>query len=98
MQQFEILSNLDKEKRIVQVDNMPQLRLAPPAVYHEKVKKGVAMLRGESSNNGGPANKIQKTKDVKRKGSSVRFPLKSNIFGKFSAFPMLKNSDRLPMF
>ncbi|GJX44310.1 hypothetical protein Tco_0260986 [Tanacetum coccineum] len=36
---YEILTNLDKNKRIVQVDFMPQLRLAPPAVYHEKVRK-----------------------------------------------------------
>lgn len=72
---YEILSNLDKEKRVmVQVDNMPQLRLAPPAVYHEKVKN---MLRGESS------DKTKQSKDLKKtKGSGVRFPLKSNIFGK----------------
>ncbi|KAI3830233.1 hypothetical protein L1987_04369 [Smallanthus sonchifolius] len=90
---YEILSNLDQDKkRMIQVDNMPQLRLAPPALYQEKVKKGVAMLRGESSNNassvGGLANKIDKIKmgkqikDPKTKGSAARFPLKSNIFGK----------------
>ncbi|KAJ0479069.1 putative transcription factor WD40-like family [Helianthus annuus] len=87
---YEILSNLDKDKkRIVQVDNMPQLRLAPPAVYQEKVKKGVAMLRGESSGvGGGLANKMKtgkQIKDLKTKGPAVRFPLKSNIFGKISA-------------
>lgn len=92
---YEILSNLDKDNRMVQVDNMPSLRLAPPAVYHEKVKKGVAMLRGDSSNitsrvgvSGPAANMIEKNKsgkqirDLKTKGSAVRFPLKSNIFGK----------------
>ncbi|KAK9068340.1 hypothetical protein SSX86_012451 [Deinandra increscens subsp. villosa] len=93
---YEILSNLDQEKkRTVHVDNMPQLRLAPPAVYQEKVKKGVSILRGESSNNtstvGGLANTTDKiktgkqVKDVKTKGAAVRFPLKSNIFGNFSA-------------
>ncbi|GKA12539.1 vacuolar protein sorting-associated protein 8 [Tanacetum coccineum] len=88
LSRYEILINLDKNKRIVQVDNMPQLRLAPPAVYHEKVKKGVAMLRGESSSNTSGLAKIDKTKtgnkirDLKTKGSAVRFPLKSNIFGK----------------
>ncbi|KAI3757517.1 hypothetical protein L6452_05057 [Arctium lappa] len=78
---YEILTNLHKDKRMVQVDNMPHLRLAPPAVYHEKVKQGVAMpmLRGESSS--GPA-KIEKTKIKDLKTKAVRFPLKSNIFGK----------------
>jgi len=63
---------------MVQVDNMPHLRLAPPAVYHEKVKKGVAMpmLRGESSSSSSGPAKIEKTKT-----KAVRFPLKSNIFG-----------------
>ncbi|PWA87262.1 Clathrin, heavy chain/VPS, 7-fold repeat-containing protein [Artemisia annua] len=88
LSRYEILINLDKNKRIVQVNNMPQLRLAPPAVYHEKVKKGVAILRGESSSNTSGVAKIEKTKtgnkvkDLKTKGSGVRFPLKSNIFGK----------------
>ncbi|XP_071726434.1 uncharacterized protein [Rutidosis leptorrhynchoides] len=86
---YEILMNLDKDKRMVQVDIMPQLKLAPPTVYHEKVKKGVAMLQGESSNGGGRA-KIEKTKtgkqskNLKTKGSTGRFSLKSNIFGKES--------------
>lgn len=88
-QQYEILSNLDQDKkRIVQVDNMPQLRLAPPALYQEKVK-GVAMLRGETSNDTNKINKSRtgkQVKDPKTKGSAVRFPLKSNIFGKFSAW------------
>ncbi|KAJ9188216.1 hypothetical protein P3X46_003597 [Hevea brasiliensis] len=36
---FEILTNLQKDERLVQIENIPQLKLAPPAVYHEKVKK-----------------------------------------------------------
>ncbi|CAH1429293.1 unnamed protein product [Lactuca virosa] len=85
---YEILSNLHKQKEkrtMVQVDNIPQLRLAPPAVYHEKVKKGVGMLRvGESSDGIGiGSQKNTQIKDLKKtKGSGVRFPLKSNIFGK----------------
>ena len=77
--QYEILSNLDKEKKVmVQVDNMPQLRLAPPAVYHEKVKN--MLTQGESSNSN--SNSSHKSKK-KTKGSAVGvgFPLKSNIFG-----------------
>ncbi|KAL6985510.1 pyruvate dehydrogenase (acetyl-transferring) [Sarracenia purpurea var. burkii] len=37
---FDILTNLQKDQRLIQIENVPQLRLAPPAVYHEKVKKG----------------------------------------------------------
>ncbi|EXC13672.1 Vacuolar protein sorting-associated protein 8-like protein [Morus notabilis] len=33
---FEMLNMLQKEQRFVQVEHMPQLRLAPPALYHEK--------------------------------------------------------------
>ncbi|XP_071714193.1 uncharacterized protein [Rutidosis leptorrhynchoides] len=79
----QITRNIGCCKRMVQVDIMPQLKLAPPTVYHEKVKKGVAMLQGESSN--GRA-KIEKTKtgkqskNLKTKGSTGRFSLKSNIF------------------
>ncbi|MCI09034.1 vacuolar protein sorting-associated protein 8-like, partial [Trifolium medium] len=33
---FEILSSLQKNPRFMQLENLPPLRLAPPAVYHEK--------------------------------------------------------------
>ncbi|KAK3007528.1 hypothetical protein RJ639_013236 [Escallonia herrerae] len=42
---FDILTNLQKDHKMIQIENMPQLRLAPPAVYHEKVKKGISILR-----------------------------------------------------
>lgn len=48
MLQFEILADLQKEHRLNNVEN-PQLRLAPPAVYHEKVKKGIDLFSGHSS-------------------------------------------------
>ncbi|KAK6114959.1 hypothetical protein DH2020_007228 [Rehmannia glutinosa] len=35
--------------KVHNLENMPQLRLAPPALYHEKVKKGIDILSGESS-------------------------------------------------
>ena len=75
---------LQKDQRFVQVENVPQLRLAPPAVYHEKVKKGAELLTGESSSSMARTekpNRNKKLKDLKVKGSSLRFPLKSNIFG-----------------
>jgi hypothetical protein len=64
---------------------MPQLRLAPPAVYHEKVKKGPDLLTGESSSALAEVEKPDKRRqlrELKLKGSSLRFPLKSSIFGK----------------
>lgn len=84
---------LQKEQRFVQVENVPQLRLAPPAVYHEKVKKGTDLLTGESSSDLGRTEKqssrSKQLRDLKVKGSSLRFPLKSNIFGEFFfSFPL----------
>ncbi|CAK9180482.1 unnamed protein product [Ilex paraguariensis] len=82
---FELLTNLQKGQKLIQIENVPQLRLAPPAVYHEKVKKGIDLLKGESSSG---ISKIEKSsrsrslREVKVKGSSIRFPLKPNIFGK----------------
>ncbi|CAK7348627.1 unnamed protein product [Dovyalis caffra] len=82
---FEILSNLQKDKKLVQIESMPQLRLAPPAVYHEKVKKGPGLLTGESSSDIATVEKPIKSRQLreqKLKGSSLRFPLKSSLFGK----------------
>ncbi|XP_062091293.1 uncharacterized protein LOC133797417 [Humulus lupulus] len=84
---FDMLNMLQKEQRFVQVENIPQLRLAPPAVYHEKVKRGTDILTGESSSGLSRTEKQSSSrsrplKDLKVKGSSLRFPLKSNIFGK----------------
>lgn len=112
MQQFEILTNLQKEHRLNHVENPPKLKLAPPAVYHEKVKKGIDLFigegssgkvqkgidpsRGESSSGSAKIRKTSKSKqlgELKVKGSSIRLPLKSHIFGKLryhSAFMMLR--------
>ncbi|KAI3974389.1 hypothetical protein MKX01_031058 [Papaver californicum] len=70
-----LLGTYGFERRILdifQIENVPQLRLAPPMVYHEKVKKGMAASLGESS---APAkaektNKNRKSRDLKMKGSS----------------------------
>ena len=83
MLQFEILNNLKKNQRLILNDTMPQLRLAPPAVYHEKVNKRTH-FSSRASNGGMDAENSSRTKqlqDLKVKGS--RFPLKSKIFGKF---------------
>ncbi|KAK4406643.1 hypothetical protein Sango_0670800 [Sesamum angolense] len=78
---FELLHNLEKDQKSIQIENVPQLRLAPPALYHEKVKKGIAFLAGESTSTVSTTEKTRSRRlgDVKVKGS---FPLKSNIFGK----------------
>ncbi|CAN1309531.1 Vacuolar protein sorting-associated protein 8 homolog [Linum perenne] len=79
MSRFEILSNLRKDQKLAQVENMPQLRLAPPAVYHERIPKSPQQLL-----TGGTKleNQSRKLKDIKVKGTSLRFPLKTSIFGK----------------
>ncbi|PQQ16057.1 vacuolar protein sorting-associated protein 8 homolog [Prunus yedoensis var. nudiflora] len=81
---FEMLTNLQRDRGLVEIENMPQLRLAPPAVYHEKVQKGTVLSPAESSSDLASIGKQSKTKQLKElkvKGSSLRFPLKSNIFG-----------------
>lgn len=82
---FDLLLNLQKGHQSMQIENIPQLRLAPPAVYHEKVKKRNFPSAGESSNDLAKTEKPSRSKhlrDVKLKGSSLRFPLRKNIFGK----------------
>ncbi|KAJ4978653.1 hypothetical protein NE237_009433 [Protea cynaroides] len=81
---FEILSNLQIDQRSLQIENLPPLKLAPPAIYHEKVKKGTDVLTGDSSTTPAKSEKPSKNKqlrELKQKGSSIRFPLKSSIFG-----------------
>ncbi|KAL6005772.1 hypothetical protein ACLOJK_006345 [Asimina triloba] len=50
MSRFELLSSLGKSQKSLQMETLPPLRLTPPAIYHEKVQKGTASLRGENSN------------------------------------------------
>lgn len=82
--QFEILSSLQKENRFAQVESLPQLRLAPPALYHEKVNR-VTLVAGESSSSAAVAVKQNQNRQNRDrvKGSPIRFPLKSSIFGEF---------------
>ncbi|KAK7275442.1 hypothetical protein RIF29_16559 [Crotalaria pallida] len=85
MSRFEMLNSLQKNQRFMQIENLPQLRLAPPAVYHEKVNKVPSFLAGESSNSSAVVEKQSRNKqnrELRVKGSSIRFPLKSSIFGK----------------
>lgn len=84
MLQFDILTNLQRDRGLVEIENMPQLKLAPPAVYHEKVQKGTVLSPAESSTDLsriGQQSKTKQLRDLKVRGSSLRLPLKSNIFG-----------------
>lgn len=68
----------------MQIENLPPLKLAPPAVYHEKVSKVANFLTGETSNSSSAIEKQNRNKhnrELRFKGSSIRFPLKSTIFG-----------------
>ncbi|GFQ05580.1 vacuolar protein sorting-associated protein 8 homolog [Phtheirospermum japonicum] len=81
---FELLHNLENDQKLIQIENMTQLRLAPPALYHEKVKKGTGILSRESTSRVSTSEntKSKQLRNVKVKGASLRFPLKSTIFGK----------------
>ncbi|XP_038973310.1 vacuolar protein sorting-associated protein 8 homolog isoform X2 [Phoenix dactylifera] len=85
MSRFEILSILQKAQRSLQVDTLPQFRLSPPAIYHEKVRKeGASSVMGETSDTSIKSEKPNKRwqlRELRSKGSPNRFPLKSNIFG-----------------
>ncbi|XP_057778554.1 uncharacterized protein LOC130997300 [Salvia miltiorrhiza] len=78
---FELLHSLEKDQKYFQMENTPQLKLAPPALYHEKVKKGIDDLTGGSTSRVSTTEKprSKQLRDVKLKGSSLRFPLKSSI-------------------
>ncbi|CAH9089153.1 unnamed protein product [Cuscuta epithymum] len=77
---FELLSNLQTQSRLKHIEQIPKLRLAPPALYHEKVTKRIEFPMGESSSKVEKPNKM--LRDKKLKGSALRFPLKTNMFGK----------------
>lgn len=83
---FEILTNLQKNQKVIDIENVPQLRLAPPAVYHDKVTKGYHLLVGESRGGIEKVEKLNKSRqltEVKvKRPSSLRFPLKASLFGK----------------
>lgn len=66
---------------------MPQLRLGPPAVYHEKVRKESDLMLGETSRSTSKLeipmkNRHRQVRELKLKGSTLRVPLKSYMFGK----------------
>nr|XP_025639801.1 uncharacterized protein LOC112734619 [Arachis hypogaea] len=96
--QFEILNSLQKNERFIQIENLPQLRLAPPAVYHEKVNKVIDFHAGKSSSSSSAVLEKQsrnnkQNRELRVKGSLIRFPLKSTIFGQLSSDGKLRKDQ-----
>ncbi|XP_018456561.2 uncharacterized protein LOC108827617 [Raphanus sativus] len=82
---FEMLTKLQKDQRLVQIESLPRLRLSPPAVYHEKVSRVSGFTPGESSG-----------KDTKpsQSGVSTKMKAKGSIFRPRLAFGKDKTSRR----
>lgn len=83
MSRFDILANLQKDKSL-HIDSLPQLRLAPPAIYHDKVLKGpISSIREphEVTTKKEKSSKRWPLVELKSKGAARRFPLRSSIFG-----------------
>lgn len=82
--QFDILNNLQKNKSL-HIDILPQLRLTPPAIYHEKVLKGPASstreLQDTTLKKEKKSMKRWQLKEPKSKGPlPSRIPSKSGLF------------------
>ncbi|KAG2331135.1 hypothetical protein Bca52824_002315 [Brassica carinata] len=70
---FEMLTKLQKDQRLVQIESLPRLRLSPPAVYHEKVSRVSGFTPGESSGKDTkPSQSGLMSKKMKTKGSIFR--------------------------
>ncbi|XP_042405548.1 vacuolar protein sorting-associated protein 8 homolog isoform X1 [Zingiber officinale] len=81
---FEILNNLQKNGKFLRTEALPQLKLSPPAIYHEKIQQRSISVVGEPSDSAQKIDKPSKLwqlKDLKSRGSLNMFPLRSNIFG-----------------
>ena len=77
------MSGLQKDQKFIQIENLPQLRLAPPAQYHEKVAKVTDMI-GETSDSAAVVKKQNSStqlRDLRAKGSSLNLPMRTSIFG-----------------
>lgn len=78
---FELLSSLHKGEKSLEVGLLPNLRLAPPLVYHDhKAHKSSHISKGENSN--GKLKNDDLIVAQRTKGSlPFQFPLTSSIFG-----------------
>ncbi|CAN6226951.1 unnamed protein product [Urochloa humidicola] len=81
MSRYEILSNLQKEQKPFHIETVPPLKLAPPAIYHEKIQKRTTLV-GEPSKHSVRSQKPQKIwqmKGQKSKQAGNRLPQKSSV-------------------
>lgn len=81
MSRYDILKNLQKEQKSLHIETVPPLRLAPPAIYHEKIQKRTISV-GEPSKHSVRSQKPQKIwqmKEQKSKQTGYRFPQKSSV-------------------
>ncbi|XP_025799540.1 uncharacterized protein LOC112879491 isoform X1 [Panicum hallii] len=70
MSRYEILSNLQKEQKSFHIETVPPLKLAPPAIYHEKIQKRTTSV-GEPSKHLVRSQKPRKIWQMKEQKSSV---------------------------
>lgn len=78
--QFEMLTKLQKDQRLVQIESLPRLRLSPPAVYHEKVSRVSGFTPGESSGKDTKPSQSGVSTKMKAKGSIFRPRLGKSFF------------------
>lgn len=83
--QYEILNNLQKAQKSFHIETVPPLKLAPPAIYHEKIQKRTTSV-GEPSKHSVRTQKPQKIwqmKEQKSKQTGNRHPHKSSVLREF---------------
>ncbi|KAJ1265956.1 hypothetical protein BS78_08G113600 [Paspalum vaginatum] len=81
MSRYEILNSLQKEQKSLHIETVPPLKLAPPAIYHEKIQKRSTSV-GEPSKHSVISQKPQKIwqmKEQKSKQTGNRLPQKSSV-------------------
>ncbi|CAD6252061.1 unnamed protein product [Miscanthus lutarioriparius] len=84
MSRYEILNNLQKAQKSFHIETVPPLKLAPPAIYHEKIQKRTTSV-GETSKHSVRSQKPQKIwqmKEQKSKQTGSRHPQKSSFLRK----------------
>jgi len=70
MSRYEILSNLQKGQKSFHIETVPPLKLAPPAIYHEKIQKRTTSV-GEPSKHLVRSQNPRKIWQMKEQKSSV---------------------------
>ncbi|WVZ90880.1 hypothetical protein U9M48_037136 [Paspalum notatum var. saurae] len=96
MSRYEILNSLQKEQKSLHIETVPPLKLAPPAIYHEKIQKRGTSV-GEPSKHSTRSQKPQKIwqmKEQKSKQTGNRLPQKSSAAREF-ILPLIEEPGAL---